>query len=208
MEIIDGNEVRKNEPNINKDVVGALYAPSAGIVESWELAIANAENAMDNGTELKLNFEVKNIEKNDGTFKISSENEVIESKMIINAAGVYADKIYNMVADSHFEIRPRKGQYFLLDKVEKDLVNHVIFQCPTKMGKGVLVAPTVDENIILGPTSEDMGTDEKENIATTFEGLGFIREKVLLTTDKVNYRNVITSLLKNLLMLQELSHQD
>jgi len=193
MEIIDGNEVRKNEPNLNKDIVGALYAPSAGIVESWELAIANAENAMDNGTELKLNFEVKDIEKNNGVFKISSENEVIESKMIINAAGVYADKIYNMIADLHFEIHPRKGQYFLLDKVEKDLVNHVIFQCPTKMGKGVLVAPTVDENIILGPTSEDLGIDEKENVATTFEGLDFIREKVALITDKINYRNVITS---------------
>ncbi len=193
MKIIDGDEVRKNEPNLNDNIIGALYAPSAGIVESWELAIANAENAMDNGVELKLNFLVSNIEKEENIFKISDGNEVIESEMVINVAGVFADDIYNLVADSHFEIHPRKGQYYLLDKKVKDMVKHIIFQCPTKLGKGVVVTPTVDENILLGPTSENLDISEKNNVSTTFEGLNFVREKVLNTTSKVMYKDVITS---------------
>lgn len=193
MKIIDGDEVRRNEPNLNDKIIGALYAPSAGIVETWELAIAYAENAIDNGAELKLNFSVNNIKKENDIFMISDGKETVKAKIIINAAGVYADSIYNLIADSHFSIHPRKGQYYLLDKTAKDLVNHVIFQCPTNLGKGVLVTPTVDENILLGPTSENLDIDSKEDLDTTFKGLSFIREKVLKTTSKVMYKDVITS---------------
>lgn len=191
MEIHDHDKVIANEPNINKEVVGGLYAPSAGIVETWELAIAYAENAIDNGTELILNFEVKDINKEKDFFVITNGAEEIEAKIVINAAGVFADKINNMVASPYFEINPRKGEYFLLDKTSKGLVNHVIFQCPTKMGKGVLVTPTIDGNILLGPTSEDI--DDKTDKATTKHGLDYIRETALKTTRSIEFREVITT---------------
>lgn len=194
MKILDSKEVKENEPNLSDDVIGALYAPSAGIVEAWELAIAYAENAIDNGVKLVLNYEVDDIVKKDNIFKIySNENELIESKVVINAAGVYADKIYNMVADSEFEIFPRKGEYYLLDKTSNGLVNHVIFQCPTKKGKGVLVTPTVDENVILGPTSEDLDKNMKDNVSTSKNGLDYIRKQATKTTMEIDFSDVITT---------------
>ena len=191
MEIHDGAQVLANEPNINKEVIGGLYAPSAGIVETWELAIAYAENAIDNGTELILNYEVKDIHKEKDFFVITNGTKEIKAKIVINAAGVFADKINNMVASPYFEINPRKGEYFLLDKTSKGLVNHTIFQCPTKKGKGVLVAPTIDGNILLGPTSEDI--NDKTDKATTKSGLDYIRESALKTTKAVEFREVITT---------------
>jgi glycerol-3-phosphate dehydrogenase len=191
MEIHNREQVLANEPNINKEVLGGLYAPTAGIVETWELAIAYAENAIDNGTELILNYEVKDINKEKDFFVLTNGEDEIEAKIVINAAGVFADKINNMVASPYFEINPRKGEYFLLDKTSKGLVNHVIFQCPTKMGKGVLVTPTIDGNILLGPTSEDI--DDKTDKATTKHGLDYIRETALKTTRSIEFREVITT---------------
>jgi len=191
MEIHNQAQVQTNEPNINKEVMGGLFAPSAGIVETWELAIAYAENAIDNGTELILNYEVKDINKEKDFFVLTNGKEEIKSKIVINAAGVFADKINNMVATPYFEINPRKGEYFLLDKTSKGLVNHVIFQCPTKMGKGVLVTPTIDGNILLGPTSEDI--DDKSDKGTSKPGLDYIREKTLKTTRSVQFKEVITT---------------
>lgn len=192
MEIHNQAQVLANEPNLNKEVVGGLYAPTAGIVETWELAIAYAENAIDNGTELFLNHEVIDITKDKDIFEVMIKNrESIKAKSVINAAGVYADKINNMIAKPAFKITPRKGEYYLLDKTSKGLVNHVIFQCPTKMGKGVLVTPTVDGNILLGPTSEDI--DDKKDKSTTKPGLDFIREKAIKTTKSIEFREVITT---------------
>ncbi|MBN2260630.1 MAG: NAD(P)/FAD-dependent oxidoreductase [Clostridiales bacterium] len=193
MRILNKEEILRMEPNLNKQIISALYAPTAGIVEPWELAIAYCENAMDNGVELKLNFEVKTIEKKEDHFIINSGCEEIKSRYIINSAGVYADKIYNMVTDSDFEIHPRKGQYFLLDKEAYGLVKHIIFPSPSEMGKGILLAPTVDGNIIVGPDSEDLGKNMKESIDTTTDRLNYIKESIKDICEIVPYKVNITT---------------
>ena len=193
LEIIDSKSVYEREPNLNPGVRGALYAPSAGITEPWELAIAYAENAIENGAELKLNFEVKSIEKQENGFEIKSDNEAIQTRLVINCAGVYADAVHNMVAETpEFKIHPRRGQYFLLDKTTEGFVDHVIFPCPSKMGKGTLVVPTVDGNILIGPDSQDLGMDDKEATETTGDRLAYVREMVSQLTTKVPFREQIT----------------
>ncbi|QZY53672.1 NAD(P)/FAD-dependent oxidoreductase [Crassaminicella profunda] len=191
MEIIDAKKVKEMEPNLNDHIVGALYAPTAGIIGPFELAIALAENALDNGAELLLNNKVKRIEKNEGGYRIYTNENEIDTKYVINCAGLYSDDIYNMVADSHFKITPRRGQYYLLDKSEGGLVKRTIFQCPTKLGKGVLMSPTVDGNIIIGPDAQDL--DDKEARETTREGLSFIKERVMKSCSKIALKNNITT---------------
>jgi len=193
IEIIDSKAVYEKEPNLNPGVRGALYAPSAGITEPWELAIAYAENAITNGAELKLNFEVKEIKESKDVFEIVSDEETIKARRVINCAGVYADAIHNMVAaEPEFKIHPRRGQYFLLDKTTEGFVNHVVFPCPSKLGKGTLVVPTVDGNILVGPDSQDLGMDYKEALETTVDRLDYVREMVSALTTKVPFREKIT----------------
>lgn len=194
LEIIDQAKVRELEPNLTKEIIAALYAPTAGIIEPWELAIACAENAIDNGAEMKLNFEVTGIENTGEGFSIKSSEETLQAKYVVNAAGVYADKIYGMVCDEpEFEVHPRRGQYFLLDKEAEGLVNHVIFPTPTKMGKGTLLTPTVDGNIIIGPDSEDMDLEAKESTNTTLERLNHVKDLASHLVDPVPYRLNITT---------------
>ena len=193
LKIISQKEVRALEPNLNKDIIAALYAPTAGIIEPWELAIACAENAIDNGAEAKLNFEVTNIEKTKKGFIIYNQEQRIECKTIINAAGVYADKINHMVTKEVFSIIPRRGQYFLLDKTAKGLVNHIVFQCPTDMGKGTLLTPTTEGNIIIGPDSENLLMDQKENTNTTYERLNHVKAMAKEIIHDIPYRENITT---------------
>lgn len=192
LKVLSQEEVREVEPHIDEDVIGALHAATAGIVGPFELTIALAENAVDNGAELLLNSEVTNIIKNGDVFSISlKDGRTIEAKNIVNAAGVYADDINNMVCDEKIEIIPRRGQYFVLDKAAGSLVKSVIFQCPTKLGKGVLVTPTVHGNLLVGPNAENI--EDKEGLDTTIEGYDFLREKAQKTTKNVPFNKVITS---------------
>ena len=189
VKIVEQEELREIEPKINKKAVAALLAPTAGIVGPWEMTIALMENAVDNGVKLDLNTEVLSIEKIDGGYRVITNKRDYEAKCIINASGVYADKIHNMVAKESFKIIPRRGQYFVLDKTQGELVNHVIFQCPTKFGKGVLVTPTVHGNVLAGPDAEDL--NDKENLATTSERLDFVREHALKSIEELNFREGI-----------------
>ena len=192
MEIINREKLNKIEPNISEEAVGALYAKTAGIIGPWELCIAVAENAIENGVELALNTEVIGIEKQKGFYRIyCKDGTVFETKYIVNAAGVYADKINNLLASPSFKIIPRRGQYFIMDKTIGGLVSRVIFQCPTDMGKGVLVAPTVHGNLLVGPDSEDI--EDKENTATTAAGLGYVRNKALKSSDEISFKDAITT---------------
>jgi glycerol-3-phosphate dehydrogenase len=193
LEIVDQTRVRSIEPHLKEDIVAALYAPTAGIIEPWELAIASAENAIENGCELKLNFSVKAIEEHDDGFTIKSGNEIVKARYVINAAGVYADKIYGMVTEPEFSITPRRGQYFLLDKEADGLVKHVVFPCPTKMGKGTLLTPTVDRNIIIGPDSQNLSRDEKEATETTMDRLNLVKDMATHLIDEIPYRLNITT---------------
>lgn len=161
MKILERDEVLAREPNLSTEVVAALYAGTAGITGPWELAIKLVENAMENGADLLLDAEVTKIENMGGHYRITTKDgRKVEAKVVVNAAGVYADKINNMVSSDSFKIIPRKGEYYILDKVQGNLTNSVIFQCPNEMGKGILVAQTVHGNIIVGPTALDVNDKE------------------------------------------------
>lgn len=190
MELLDKDEVLRREPNVNKNVVGALYAGSAGIVGPWEFTIKLLENAALNGVEVMVDAKVANIEKLENGYKVILEDgRSFETKVVINAAGVYADKINDMVSKNHFDIHPRIGEYYVLDKVQAKLTNSVLFQCPTIMGKGVLVTRTVHGNIMVGPTAEDV--DSKDYVGTTTHGLDDIRRQAEKTISNINYRDSI-----------------
>ena len=179
------------EPNIGDEVTVALYAPTGAIVCPYELCMAAVGNAMDNGAELKTGFEVKKIEECEGGYKITSDTEEIQAKYVINCAGVYSDEVAAMVGDNSVKIRPRRGEYMLLDREVGGHISHTVFRCPSKMGKGVLVTPTVDGNLLVGPTAEDI--DDKENTATTAEGLAKVRTLASAQVSRIDFSKVITS---------------
>lgn len=189
LRILNKEEVKELEENVSDNVVGALYAPTGGIVGVMEYTIALAENGVLNGGKIFLNSEVVKIEK-DNTFKITtSQNEVIEGKYIVNAAGVYADAIHNLICKESFKIIPRRGEYFVMDKSQGKLFSHTIFQCPSTLGKGILVTPTVHGNLIVGPNAEDI--DDKDSVKTTAEGLDYVIETTKKTTENINFRESI-----------------
>lgn len=192
LEVIGRDELVALEPNISDEAVGALYAKTGGIVCPYELTIAAIGNAMDNGADLKTEFEVSSIKFNDGVFTLTSTSgETVETKYVINAAGIYADKIANMIGDDSFKIGARKGEYILLDKTSGSFATRTIFTCPTKKGKGILVSPTVDGNLLLGPTADEI--DDKEDVSTTAEGISTIIASANKVCKKVPLYNSITS---------------
>ena len=192
LEIINGHEARIMEPNLSKDVTCALYAKTGAIICPYELTIAAMGNAMDNGAQLKTNFEVNEIsEKELGYYEIKSLEETINAKYIINCAGIYSDKIAKMIGDNSFEIKPRRGEYILMDKECGNIVKSTIFVTPTKMGKGILASPTVDGNLLLGPTSEDI--ENRENKETTQEGLEKVIQGAKRSLENITYNKIITS---------------
>lgn len=191
MEIISGDEIRKREPNITDDVVGALVAHTGGIVSPFGLTIALAENACVNGVEFKFNTEVVDIKKDAEGYTLITNNGEIYAKTVVNAAGVFSDKIHNMVSDEKIHITARKGDYCLLDKEAGGHVTHTIFQLPSKFGKGILVTPTVHGNLLIGPTAVDI--DNKENTATTSEELSDVVKKSAFGVKNIPYRLTITS---------------
>ncbi|MCR6513758.1 NAD(P)/FAD-dependent oxidoreductase [Clostridium sp. LY3-2] len=190
LRVLSKEEVLEKEPNINREIAGALYAPTGGIVGPFEYTIALMENGRDNGGEVRLNSEVIGIKKVDNIFEINLKNgETVKAKYVVNAAGVYADKIHNMICKEDFKIIPRKGEYFVMDKSQGDVVSHTIFQCPSKLGKGILVTPTVHGNLLVGPNAVDI--EDKEELKTEGDHLDYIRETSMRTTDKINFRESI-----------------
>jgi glycerol-3-phosphate dehydrogenase len=186
--ILSAEEVRKMEPNLSKEVKCALFAPSAGVIMPWRLAIALAQSAVVNGAKLKLSCPVTGIEKTETGYVLHTPQGDVEAKNVINAAGIYADIIHDMVAPHRFTTHPSRGQYYLLDKSAGDTVHHVIFQCPTSLGKGVLVSPTMDGNLIVGPNAEQA---ERDDLATTAEGLEFVKKKAALSVPDIQFRDSI-----------------
>lgn len=191
LEIIDAAKLHESEPNVNPDAVGALFAPTAGIVCPYELTIAAAENAVTNGAEFIRNFDVRKIDWDGEIFDISDGETSVKAKYIVNAAGVYCDSVAAMIGDNSLSVIPRKGEYMLCDKSVGKVANHVLFQCPNPMGKGVLVTPTVDGNLLLGPTAIDI--EDKENTDTTSEALDDVLARVRKTVPSITTREVITS---------------
>ena len=161
LRILNRNEILEIEPNIGKDVTCALYAPTGAIICPYDLAVSAIGNAMDNGAELKCNFEVTDIESKGDFYTLKSENEEVDAKYVVNCAGVYSDKVAKLAGDDTFDVHPRRGEYVLLDKDCGKLISHTVFVTPSKMGKGILVSPTVDGNLLLGPTAVD-GEDKTD----------------------------------------------
>ncbi len=183
--VLNKEETKAIEPNISDSVVCSLYAPSAGVINPWEYALALAETAAENGTEFLFEKEVTDIEKTVGGYVITAGDTKINAKVVINASGVGADKIHDMVLPHEFDITPNKGAYYLLDKAEGKRANHVVFQCPNKDGKGVLVSPTVHGNLIVGPNAVAC---EAGDTSATAEDLAFVRQKAVKSIPSVDFR--------------------
>lgn len=191
VKIISGDEARRLEPNLSQAVSKALYVPNAGIICPYDLTIASVGNAMDNGVELKRNFAVASIEKSEVFTVRSDDGQEICAKYLVNCAGGYSDQIAEMAGDGFFTIIPRAGEYMLLDKAEGERVKHTIFQVPTKEGKGILVSPTVDGNLLTGPTAVKVGGPDCTE--TTADGLAAVGALAAKSVPSVNFRQVITS---------------
>ena len=191
LSVIDKAAVKAMEPHVSDEVVGALLSETAGIVCPYELTIAATEVAVTNGVEFLRNCAVESIQANNDGFVLSTTCGEIEASYVINAAGVHADDVARMIGDDSISIIARKGEYYLLDKSYGYIADHTLFQCPTKMGKGVLVTPTVDGNLLIGPSALDV--EDKDDVDTTAEGLSFILEKAKKTVPELNTRGAITS---------------
>ncbi|HPX70937.1 MAG TPA: NAD(P)/FAD-dependent oxidoreductase [Bacillota bacterium] len=191
LEILERDELIKLEPGIADEVLCALHAPTSALVCPYELCIAAVGSAMDNGAELKLSFEVDKIERTDKGYIVGAGDKSVSARCVINCAGVYADEIARLVGDESFSIRPRRGEYLILDKECGNTVSHTVFRCPDEMGKGVLVTPTVDGNLFLGPTATDI--DDKEDTSTTPEGFASIRARAVSQVKGIDFSKIIAS---------------
>lgn len=191
LRILDKEEVQQMEPNITNDIVAALYAPTGGIVCPFGLNIALAENACANGVEFRFNTEVTQICKSEDGYELRTDQGTFRAKYVVNAAGVYADKFHNMVSEKKIHITARRGDYCLLDKEAGSHVHRTIFALPGKLGKGILVTPTVHGNLLVGPTAIDV--EDKEGVNTTADGLAQVLEKAGMTVKNIPVRQVITS---------------
>jgi glycerol-3-phosphate dehydrogenase len=192
LRILSREEALEMEPNLSDNVEGALYAPTSGIICPFMLNIAMAENAAQNGVEFRFNTKVEDIcHDDDGIWHLRTNNGEYTAKYVVNAAGVYADVIHNMVSENKIKITPRRGDYCLLDKEVGNHVKHTIFPQPTNLGKGVLVSPTIHGNLIVGPTAVDL--ENKEGNNTTAAGIADLIAKANDHVKNLPMRKVITS---------------
>ena len=191
LEILDKEQLIEKEVNISENALGALYAPTGGIVCPYKLTIASIGNAMDNGAQLMSEFNLIKVEVLDNGYKLfSDDGKVVSAKIVINCAGLGSEKVANLFGEYSFTIKGRKGEYILLDKESRGFVNHTLFFTPTEKGKGILVTPTVDQNILLGPTAEVV---DDGNTETSAEGLNEVSEKAMSMCKNVPFFNTITS---------------
>ncbi len=190
LSIINSEEIYKLEPNLSDNLTGALWAKTGGIVCPYKLTHNAAENAAENGVEIFRSNEVLSIEKAEN-FVITTNKNKYTAKYIINAAGLFADEIAKMAGDNSLEITPRKGEYMIFDKRRGNILTRTIFQTPTKMGKGILVTPTVDGNLLIGPNAQDM--EDKSDLSTTPNGLEEVFQEAAKSCPNISKRDIITS---------------
>ncbi len=191
LRIVEREELLEMEPNLSQNVLCALYAPTAGIVCPYSLAIAAIGNAMDNAADLKCNFKVSAIRAGEGGYFVCSQEETVKTRIVINCAGLYADEIAKLIGDDSFAVHPRRGEYILLDKDCGHLFSRTIFRTPSALGKGILITPTVHGNLLLGPTSQN-GTDKTDK-DTTEEGLSKILQSTQECARSIPAQKTITS---------------
>ena len=194
LSIIGGEEARRLEPALSEEVRYALLAETGGIVCPYTLAANAAENALLNGAVIKRDTEVKGIRRGNGCFSIDTSDGLFNSRYIVNAAGMYADDISRLAGDNSIRLTPRRGEYMLFDKKLGGLVSHTIFQIPSKIyGKGVLVTPTVDGNLLIGPNALNLEEGGKEAAETTADGQAAVWDRALRSVPGIKRSGLITS---------------
>ena len=191
MKLLTGEEARLLEPQLSQEITMVLHVPAAGIICPYDLTIAAVGNAMDNGVELKRNFAVANIEKTDVFTLTSAAGETVSARWVVNCAGGYSDKVAALAGDDFFRIIPRAGEYLLLDKKEGCRVKNTIFQLPSKAGKGILVSPTVDGNLLTGPTASHVESPDSRDV--TPAGVEQVQLLAKRSVPSVDFRQVVTS---------------
>lgn len=193
LKILDQADLLAREPHLNPNALASLWAPTAAVTEPWQLVIAATENALANGLELRLGEEVTGFQTSDGALKaVVTTKGTIPCDAVVNAAGLYADRVANLAGDTSVPLKPRRGEYILLNKfTSHDLVNSVLFPVPGALGKGLLVTPTVDKGILLGPTAEDLPRSLKEDRATTGAGLDRIAASARQMVPSLDLREAV-----------------
>lgn len=190
VEYLSRDEALKKEPNLSDMVTKVIELPSTGIIYPWETAIALAEEAAQNDVDFYLEESVEAIERVSGGYTVITNKAQYDTEYIINAAGTSADKVYAMVSDNvQFKITPRKGEYFVLDRLKEPLVSRVIYPVPSSAGKGVLVVPTTHGNVLLGPNSEITNSEDLNN--NTKESLDFVKREAARTVKNIPMEKVI-----------------
>lgn len=189
--IVSGNRAREMEPKVSPEVACALVAPTGGIVDPYGFAFAAAENACGNGVRFLFNHRVERIVRAVGGFNIEAAGERFSARAVVNAAGLFADEINNMVSGKRFSITPRRGEYYLYDTEYATTFEHTMFQVPGPLGKGVLVTPTIHGNMLIGPNSVSQAS--KTDLSTTQEGLADIVERARRTWPAASPRGAITN---------------
>ena len=190
VKILDAKETLKLEPHLNPEVKGSLLAPTAGIVNPFTLCVHAMENAVDNGVSLFLNEKVVSIKKDGEFYNIICESgNSYQTRVIINAAGVYSDEIHAMVEPIDYSITPRKGEYFILDHYTDDLVKHTIFPLPSEKGKGILVTPSIGGTYLVGPSAEAM--ESKDDVSTDKLTLDDVKRQALDMVPSIPFNQVI-----------------
>ena len=191
LRMVTREEILAMEPHVREDVVAGMEAATGGIVCPFGMNIAFAENAAENGVEFRFDTTVTGFTHTREGWTVHTNQGDVEARTVINAAGVYADVLHNMVSTHKLHITPRRGDYYLLDKTTGGYAHHTLFQLPGKYGKGVLVAPTVHGNTIVGPTAIDI--DDRDGVNTTAEGLEQVMRKAANIVKDAPLRQVITS---------------
>lgn len=195
-EEMDGNRARQIEPNLSDGVIYALSLPTTGVVDPWEITLAMIEEAVLNGCDLRLNQKVVGIKEKPDYYEIEVESKDgtyrLQTRYIVNCTGVYGDDLYRLLEPNpDFEIRPRKGQYFVVDNTLAPLVSRPIYPVPSHLGKGILAIPSVHRNILLGPDSQ--AVEDKENINTDRARLTLIRQSLNKTVKNIPFDKIIRS---------------
>lgn len=189
--IVSGDRAREMEPNVSPEVACALVAPTGGIVDPYGFAFAAAENACGNGVRFLFNHRVEHIVRVDGGFRVDAAREGFFARAVVNAAGLFADELNNMISANRFSITPRRGEYYLYDTEYATTFEHTMFQVPGPLGKGVLVTPTIHGNMLIGPNSVSQAS--KTDLSTTREGLADIVERARRTWPAASPRGAITN---------------
>ncbi|MDQ6793305.1 MAG: NAD(P)/FAD-dependent oxidoreductase [Chloroflexota bacterium] len=171
------DELYALEPNLGPGALAGLVVPGESIICAFTVPLAFATQAVENGTRLYLDSPVLAIGRSESGDHIVElpDSRRLMARWVVNAAGLGSDRIDRMLGHDRFTIVPRRGELIVFDKLARSLLKHVLLPVPTKMGKGVLVAPTVYGNVMVGPTAEDL--DDRNATDSTAAGLELLRTK-------------------------------